>query len=78
MKALLALVLLAVATEANATTVSFSVSPAVIDAGQSVALVWSSTGARRCSGIGFATSGQTRGSVTVTPNVTTTYTITCK
>lgn len=68
--------ILAAYTAPPAPTVSISASPTLVNAGGSSSLTWSSTNATSCSGNSFTASG-TSGSVTVSPTVTTIYTITC-
>ncbi len=57
-------------------TVTLTASPAVITAGQSTTLAWSSTNATSCTGTGFSASG-TSGSVSVSPSANTTYSMSC-
>jgi hypothetical protein len=57
-------------------TASLSANPTSITSGQSSTLTWSSTNATSCTGSGFTASG-TSGSVTVSPSVTTNYSVTC-
>jgi hypothetical protein len=59
------------------TTATFSVNPASITSGGSATLNWSSTNAASCTGTGFSTGGTTSGSVTVSPVVSTSYSISC-
>lgn len=59
-------------------TVSFSAAPSAITDVDSTTLTWSSTNADSCSGNGFSTGSKTAGSVTVSPNSNTTYTISCE
>lgn len=56
-----------------APTVKLVASPASITKGQSATLTWSSTNATTCSGVGGGTSG----TVSVSPQSTTTYSETC-
>src|ERR1019366_6134171 len=58
-------------------TASLSANPASITAGQSLTLTWGSTSATSCTGTGFSTGNATAGSVTVTPSITTSYSINC-
>ncbi len=51
--------------------------PDRIASGDSSTLSWTSANATSCSGIGFATGGARSGSVSVSPTVNTTYTLTC-
>ena len=60
----------------TAPTLSFSASPAYITPGASSTLSWSSTNATSCSGVGFSPSNPS-GSLSVSPTVSTTYSITC-
>jgi hypothetical protein len=63
-------------TPPPAPTASLSASPSAIDQGQSATLSWSSTDADSCTA-GWTSSSATSGSGTVSPGVTTTYTIIC-
>src|SRR5450759_5631414 len=56
---------------------SLSANPTAITAGQSPTLTWSSTNATSCTGTGFSTGNATAGSVTVTPSITTSYSVSC-
>ncbi len=58
-------------------TASLSASPATITLGQSVTLTWSETNATTCGGTNFTTSNTLSGSITLTPQTTTVYTLTC-
>src|SRR5450759_1155476 len=58
-------------------TASLSANPTAITAGQSPTLTWSSTNATSCTGTGFSTGNATAGSVTVTPSITTSYSVSC-
>ena len=58
-------------------TASLTASPSSITQGNSSVLTWSSTNATSCAGTGFATGNATSGSVSVSPNSTTSYTVTC-
>ena len=58
------------------TTVSINVSPSSIVTGDSTTLSWSSSGTS-CTGTNFNTGGATSGSILITPNSTTTFTVTC-
>jgi hypothetical protein len=60
-------------------TASLTASPTSITEGSSSTLTWSSTNATSCTGTNFSTGGATNNAtgVTVSPPVTTTYTITC-
>jgi hypothetical protein len=58
-------------------TATLSRSPGTIAAGGSSTLTWSSTNATSCTSGNFATGGLTSGSVSVSPSVTTTYSVTC-
>ncbi len=58
--------------------VTFSANPSTISTGQSSTLTWSSTGATSCTASGgFSTGGATSGSVSVSPLITSTYSVTC-
>lgn len=61
-------------------TVSFSATPtSITQAGGSSTLTWSSTNASSCTGTNFSTGAgsPTSGSTSVSPTLTTTYTVTC-
>lgn len=62
---------------ANAPTASLTANPVAIIAGQSSTLTWSSTNATSCTGTNFSTAGATSGTLSVTPAVTTTYSVQC-
>jgi hypothetical protein len=64
------------AVSPTAPTLSFSVNPTYIAPGASATLTWSSTNATSCSGVGFSPSGAS-GSVSVSPPVNITYSISC-
>jgi hypothetical protein len=59
-----------------APTATLAASPTSISAGQSATLSWSSTNATSCAGGNFTASGIS-GSATVSPSVTTSYSVTC-
>ncbi|MEK7156339.1 MAG: hypothetical protein AAB790_00855 [Patescibacteria group bacterium] len=64
----------------NAPTVLLTAAPSSITNGQSSTLTWSSTNANSCTGTNFSTGGATQNTspgVSVSPVVTTTYTVTC-
>lgn len=61
---------------ATPTSVNFSANPTNIAKGSSATLSWSSN-VSACTGTNFDTGGLSSGSVTVTPDATTTYTVTC-
>jgi hypothetical protein len=61
----------------GAPTASLSANPTSVTAGQSSTLTWSSTNATSCTGTGFSTGNLTAGSVTVTPSITTNYSVSC-
>jgi hypothetical protein len=68
----------ATVTVAGAPTVTLAATPAAIDAGGTANLVWSSTGATSCTASdGWSGAQATSGSSTVSPSVTTSYTLTC-
>ena len=60
-----------------APTASLSASPSSITSGQSATLSWSSTNATSCTGTNFNTSGATNGSVSMSPGVSTSYSVSC-
>jgi hypothetical protein len=69
-----------VASTVPAPTVTLSVSPASITAGNSSKLTWSSTNATSCTAAspsGWTSSTATSGSQSVSPTSTTSYTMTC-
>jgi hypothetical protein len=49
----------------------------VIEKGQSTTLSWTSANTTSCTGTGFATGGAVNGSLTISPTVTTSYSLTC-
>lgn len=57
--------------------VSLSLSATTISLGNSANLTWSSANVTSCTGTNFSTSDTTSGSVSVSPTVDTTYTISC-
>ena len=61
-----------------APSITFTTSSSTVQEGNSVILSWSATDAVSCSGTGFSTGGSTTGSVTVSPESTTTYSISCQ
>ena len=58
-------------------TASVSLTLPTIFTGESTTLTWSSTNATSCTGTNFSTGGATSGSITVSPNNTTVYSVTC-
>jgi hypothetical protein len=64
--------------EAGAVSAQLQAEPQIIAQGGSATLTWSSDGAGSCSGEGFRTGLRVSGSVTVTPAVTTQYSLTCR
>lgn len=58
-------------------TATITAIPSSITSGQSSTLVWSSTNATTCSGANFSTGGATGGTTSVSPTITTTYSVTC-
>src|SRR5208283_1659143 len=64
------------AASPNAPTLTFSANPPSVAPGASSTLSWSSTNATSCRGVGFSPSGVS-GSASVSPTVSTTYSITC-
>ncbi|XKT74229.1 MAG: hypothetical protein ACJKTH_02655 [Patescibacteria group bacterium UBA2163] len=68
---------LTVTTPTPAPTASLSASPSSLTQGQYTTLSWSSSNASSCAGSGFSTSNRTSGSVTISPNSTTNYSVTC-
>jgi hypothetical protein len=57
--------------------ISISVAQPVIVTGQSTLLSWSAQ-ATSCTGTNFSTGSKVSGSITIKPNSTTTYTLTCQ
>jgi hypothetical protein len=51
--------------------------PTPINFGQSSTLTWTSANATSCTGTGFSTGNATSGTVSVSPSVTTTYSVNC-
>jgi hypothetical protein len=60
----------------NPVTASLSASPATITSGGSSTLSWSSNGTR-CIGNGFSTANAASGTQSVSPTITTTYSVAC-
>jgi Right handed beta helix region/Periplasmic copper-binding protein (NosD) len=58
-------------------TASLSALPTSIASGQSSVLTWGSTNATTCAGTGFSTAGTTSGTLSVSPAVTTVYSVSC-
>ncbi len=58
-------------------TASLVANPSAVIRGEQSLLTWASTGATSCTGSGFSTGGATSGSVSVSPQQTTNYTVTC-
>jgi hypothetical protein len=58
-------------------TATLSANPTSITSGQSSILTWGSTHSTSCAGTGFSTDNATAGSITVTPSVTTNYSVNC-
>ncbi len=58
-------------------TVSLAADRAVVTRGQPTTLSWSSTDAVSCFGTGFSTGQATSGTVTITRNLTSTFTVRC-
>ncbi len=56
---------------------TLTANPATIMPENSSTLTWSSSNTTSCTGSGFSTGDRTSGSVTVAPDTTTTYTLTC-
>jgi len=57
--------------------VSLTATPGTINLGNSSSLTWGSANVTSCTGTGFSTGGETRGTVPVSPTSTTEYSITC-
>lgn len=62
---------------AQTVSASLVANPNSIIRGEQSLLTWASTGATACTGNGFSTGGATSGSVNVSPQQTTNYTVTC-
>lgn len=62
---------------ATVPTAMLSCTPGAITLGASSDCAWSSTNATSCTGVGFSTGGATSGTVSVTPTVTSSYSLTC-
>lgn len=62
---------------AETVSASLVANPNSIIRGEQSLLTWASTGATSCTGNGFSTGGATSGSVGVSPQQTTNYTVTC-
>ncbi|HRH24508.1 MAG TPA: hypothetical protein PK109_02885, partial [Candidatus Paceibacterota bacterium] len=60
-----------------APTSSFSASPTSVVSGNSSTLSWTSSNTSSCTGTGFSTGSATSGSVVVSPNTSTTYSLAC-
>ena len=58
-------------------TATLVANPSTVDQGVSSSLTWTSVGASTCYGTGFLAGGAISGLLSVTPNSSTTYTITC-
>ncbi|MBY0111063.1 hypothetical protein K2Y00_03640 [Patescibacteria group bacterium] len=58
-------------------SVSLTATPGSINSGGNSVLTWSGQNVVSCTGTGFSTGGNTSGSVNVSPDDTTTYSITC-
>ncbi len=65
-------------TVGSAVAATLTATPSSIAQGGSSELSWSSVNATSCTGTGFATGGATSGSVSVSPILTTAYTLTCE
>ncbi len=69
---------LPITNAASPSITSFLVAnPTSLSSGESALLTWSSEGASSCTGVGFSTGGRVRGSVIVTPTISTTYGLSC-
>jgi len=62
---------------AGIVSASLTLNPVSIDQGDRSTLSWSSSNATTCSGTGFSTGNNTSGSIFVSPEATSTYTVTC-
>lgn len=58
-------------------TAALSASPTGLNVGSSTTLSWSSANAASCTGTNFSTSNATCGNISVSPSVTTTYSVNC-
>jgi hypothetical protein len=61
----------------TAPTASLTANPTSISSGQSSTLTWSSTNSISCTGSGFSTGNAISGSVSVSPTITTGYSVSC-
>ncbi len=61
----------------TSTTATLVANSSAINVGNASTLTWGSSGATSCAGSGFLTGGALSGSVSVLPNITTTYSVTC-
>jgi plastocyanin len=57
--------------------VSFGANPSTIYRGDATSITWNASNAVSCTGSGFSTGGAVSGSVSVTPQVNTDYSVTC-
>ncbi len=64
-------------TAPSGPTVDLTLTPPSINQGGSSTLSWTSTNATSCTGTGFSTGGATANHVTVSPSITTSYSISC-
>lgn len=69
--------LVGIQTPITPPTLTLSAAPTVIQAGESTVIEWASKGAMECTGTRLNTGSALSGSVTVSPQNTTTYSITC-
>lgn len=68
---------LTVTAPSSSPSISLTASPSVVTAGGSTTLSWTSSNTSYCSSTQFDTVGATSGSITITPNASTNYTVTC-
>ncbi|TSD05641.1 MAG: hypothetical protein Greene07147_346 [Parcubacteria group bacterium Greene0714_7] len=68
---------LTVTPPSSSPSISLTASPSTVAVGGSTTLSWTSSNASYCSSTQFDTAGTTSGSVTITPNASTNYTVTC-
>ena len=65
------------AEQAQAPDVTLSPSVTVLNTGDTFSLIWAGINTTSCTGTNFNTNGQNSGNVTLSPTVTTSYSVTC-
>ncbi|MFA5876784.1 MAG: CARDB domain-containing protein [Candidatus Paceibacterota bacterium] len=68
---------LTVTPPSSSPSILLTASPSSVTAGGSTTLSWTSSNTSYCSSTQFDTAGATSGSITITPNASTNYTLTC-